>query len=200
MLALAALLVPALAAAGPVLAARAALAPAAGSVAAHVPMRDAIEAQVPLQLDALWREGPFSAGAYASLALGRISVATCADGADCSGSALRVGVQGIWAFPPPRGWPAPWAGAGIGWEWTSWSRDRLGSETTWGYAGPEAFLQAGAEWPLGARVALGPYALVAVGRYSSASLETPVASASSGIVERAFHAWIHLGVRCRVDL
>jgi hypothetical protein len=198
--ALAALLLPALAAARPTLAARLAFAPAVGSVAKHMPMGDALEAQVPLQLDALWREGPISAGAYASFALGRVDAPTCADGAACSGSAVRVGAQGSWTFPASLRWPTAWVGAGLGWEWTSWRRERLGSETTWGYGGPEAFVETGAEWPLGERFALGPYALVALGRYADASLETSVASASTEIGKRAFHGWVHLGVRCRVDL
>lgn len=199
-LVLAAMLVPGLAAARPTVAARAAFAPAIGGAAEHLSMDEAIGMQLPLQLDALWREGRLAAGAYASLALGRVSVAACTDGAECSGSAFRLGAQATWALPPPRGWPAPWIGGGLGWEWISWSRDRLGSETARGFAGPEAFLQGGAEWSLGARVALGPYALLAIGRYARASVETPVASASSDVGERAFHAWIHLGVRCRVDL
>jgi hypothetical protein len=198
--ALAALLLPALAAPQPTLAARLAFAPAVGDVAANLPVGDALVAQLPLQLDGLWRTGPFSAGAYASFGLGRTAAPLCADGAGCSGSSVRAGVQAIWGFPAPPRWPAPWTGAGIGWEWTSWRRERLGSETSWRYGGPEAFLQGGAEWPLGQRVALGPFALVGLGRYTTASLDTAVASASADLGERAFHAWIHLGVRCRVDL
>ncbi len=199
--AVAALLLPALAPAQPTLAARLAFAPAVGSVAADLPMGDALQAQLPLQLDALWRLGPFSAGAYVSAGLGLVGAAACADGADCSGSVVRVGVQGIRDLPALRpGWPAAWAGAGLGWEWARWRRERLGSETSWGYAGPEALVQGGAEWRLRGRFALGPYALVGVGRYADASLDTPVASASADIGHRAFHAWIHLGVRCRLDL
>ncbi len=200
---LAALLLPALAGAGggPTLAARVAFAPAVGSVAASLPMSEGLQAQLPLQLDALWRFGPFSAGAYTSVGLGLVGAAACADGADCSGSAVRVGVQGIRDFGARGpGWPAAWAGVGLGWEWARWSRERLGSETSWSYGGPEALVQGGAEWRLGRRLALGPYALVGLGRYASVSLDTPVASASADVGERAFHAWIHLGVRCRLDL
>lgn len=196
----AALLLPALAAARPTLAARVGIAPAAGSVAADLPMGDVLQLQVPLQLDALWRDGALAVGAYGSWGIARSSQAACGDGADCSGQGLRAGVQGTWTLPPPRGWPLPWIGAGLGWEWASFRRARLGSASTWRYGGPEASLQGGVEWVLGGRFALGPYALVALGRYGSATLETPVASASADLVDRAFHAWFHLGLRGRVDL
>jgi hypothetical protein len=197
---LAALLAPLTAAARPTLAARVAIAPAVGSVASNVPMGDVLQVQLPLQLDALWREGALALGAYGSFGIGWPSAAVCAEGAECSGAALRLGLQGTWALPPPPRWPQPWLGAGVGWERASFRRERLGSASSWRYGGAEAFLQGGVEWSLGGRFALGPYALVALGRYGSASLETPVASASADLVDRAFHAWFHLGVRGRVDL
>jgi hypothetical protein len=197
---LAALLLPAAASARPSLSLRLGYAPAVGSVAADVPVQDGLAAQLPLQLDALWRFGPLSAGAYGSWGLGRSNGEACGDGADCGGSAVRVGVEGLYALDARLAGATPWVGAGIGWEWIARTRERLGSETVWGWNGLEALVQAGAAWHVGRRYSLGPYALVAVGRYATESLETSAASASAPVEDRALHAWIHLGVRGTVDL
>jgi hypothetical protein len=198
---LAALLVPASAAARPTLALRLAFAPALGEVARYVPMSEAVQAQVPLQADALWRLGPFAAGAYASYGIGQVPSDVCGAGASCSAAAIRAGAQGLRAFSPLwREGPIPWAGAGLGWEWASQRRERLGAETETTWNGPEAVLQAGAEWALGARLAVGPFVQLAAGRYLDVSVDTGEASASARIGDRAFHGWIHVGVRGALGL
>ncbi len=196
---LAALLLPAAARARPSAALRLAFAPALGDVAESVPMSDAMRAQVPLQLDLLWRVGPLSAGAYVSWGLGQGG--PCDAGASCSASDLRVGVEGLHAFAPlGRAGVVPWAGLGLGWQWTSRSRERLGNETTFTWSGAELSLQGGAEWPLAGRYSLGPFVSIALGRYGRVALDTPEGSASAEIGSKAIHAFIHVGVRGKVDL
>lgn len=196
---LAVLLLPASARARPSAALRLAFAPAIGDVAEAMPMSDVIRAQVPLQLDLLWRTGPLSAGAYASWGLGRGGI--CDPGASCSASDLRVGLEGLYAFPPlGRAGIVPWAGLGLGWEWTSRRRERLGNETSYTWNGAELALQGGLEWPLAGRFSLGPFVQVAIGRYGRVALDAPEGSASAEIGSKAVHAFIHLGVRGKVDL
>jgi hypothetical protein len=197
-LALAALLLPALAAAQPALSLRLAYAPAVGSAAERVPMGDALRGQVPIQVDALWRFGTLAAGPYASWGRG---VGGCDDGASCRGSGIRTGIEALFALPGiRRGGLVPWAGAGMGWEWASRRRERLGNTLTWTWSGPEAHLQLGGAWTVAPRLAVGPYLLVAGGRYERVALDTPVESATTTVRERAIHAWVHLGVRGAVDL
>lgn len=196
---LAVLLLPAAARARPSAALRLAFAPALGDVAEAVPLSDAMRSQVPLQLDLLWRAGPLSAGAYGSWGPGQGG--TCGSGASCSASDLRVGVEGLYAFAPfARAGIVPWAGLGLGWQWTSWSRERLGNESSYTWNGWELTFQGGAEWPLAGRYALGPFVQVALGRYGRVALDTPEGSASSEIGSKAVHAFIHVGVRGKVDL
>lgn len=198
---LAALLLPASARAGPGAALRLAYAPAIGDVADAVPMSDAMRSQVPLQLDLLWREGPLSAGAYASWGLGQVAGATCGSGASCSASGIRVGAEALYAFAPfGQAGIVPWAGLGLGWEWATRRRERLGSEVSWTWSGWELALQGGAEWPLAGRFAVGPFAQLAIGRYARVALDTPEESASAGIGDGATHAFLHVGVRGRIDL
>ena len=198
--ALGALLLPAAALARPTLGLRLAWAPAAGSAAEHVPMTEVIASAFPVQADALWRWDRLAAGAYASWAPGLVGAGTCTDGASCSASAIRAGAQATWAFDPWSFGAKPWVGGGRGWEWASQRRERLGAVTTTRWNGPELAAQGGAAWRVGARFAIGPFALVGLGRYAGLSVETTQGSASGAIEHRAVHAWIHLGVCGTVDL
>lgn len=196
---LAALLAPLAARAQPTAALRIGYAPVLGDLARSVPMSDAMSSHVPLQLDLLWRVGPFSAGAYGSWGPGQVGSA-CGGGTSCGTSVARTGVQGLYALEPLGGTRiVPWAGAGLGWEWASQRRERLGSRTSSTWSGPELSLQGGAEWPLGGRFGLGPFVLLGFGRYARESLETDFASGSSEIGRKAVHVWIHVGARGRFD-
>lgn len=196
----AALALPSGVRAQPTAALRLSYAPALGDLARGVPMSDKLISHVPLQLDLLWRSGPFSAGAYGSWGLGQVSSDACGAGASCSASVVRAGVQGLYAFGPFGGSRiVPWAGLGLGWEWAFQSRERLGSRTSWTWSGAELALQGGAEWPIAGRFALGPVLLLGFGRYAREALDTSVASGSAAIDAKAVHVWIHAGVRGRVD-
>jgi hypothetical protein len=174
----------------PVLALRLAFAPAVGSAAGNLPMSDAVGLQVPVQVDALWREGPIAAGLYGSWGPGHAE--NCPPGERCSATVWRTGAEGTFAFE--RAGVTPWVGLAAGWEWARASSTDGGTFTST-FAGPELAVQGGADWRLLRWLALGPYALVGAGRYLSYGVETPAGSASASIRDRAFHGWIHLGVR-----
>jgi hypothetical protein len=199
-LALAALLLPAASRAQPTVALRLAYAPAVGDLARGVPMSDALTSQIPVQLDALWRVGRASAGAYASWGLGQPDGEACSGGASCSASVVRAGVQGQWSLEPLGEMRiAPWLGLGLGWEWAFQRRERLGSRTSFTWSGAEVAVQGGADWPLADRFGVGPFVLVGGGRYAREAVSTSVESGSAAIDSKAVHLWIHLGVRGRVD-
>jgi hypothetical protein len=180
----------------PVLGLRVGVAPAVGSTVDDVPVSDGIRLQIPVQLDALWAAGPLGVGGYASWGAARVGGCV----GSCSASVWRVGVQATWTFPPLRG-AEPWAGAGLGYEWASEERTRAGRTLTTRWRGFELpSLQGGVEWRLARAFAVGPYLLVGVGRYTNMEVDTGVDSASSEISGKAFHAWIHAGVRARLAL
>jgi hypothetical protein len=174
----------------PVLALRLGFAPALGSAAGNLPMSDAVTLQVPVQLDALWREGRLSGGVYGSWGPGQAG--SCTAGERCSATVWRTGAEGTYTFDTDG--VKPWAGLAVGWEWARASSTDGGTITST-FSGPELAVQGGADWRLLPWLALGPYALVGVGRYLSYGVETPAGSASAPVRDRAFHAWIHLGVR-----
>lgn len=195
----AALLAAGAARAQPVVGLRLAYARALGSAARELPISEVTGAQVPLQADALWRFGAASAGVYLSFAPAQAPSGRCGDGADCSASGLRAGLQGQYALPA-RGGVAPWLGIGAGHERATRRRERLGSETTFTWSGLEALVQGGVDWPLARGLSAGPFAQLAIGRYGAVDVETDAASASPAVVDRALHAFVLVGVRARLDL
>jgi len=177
----------------PVLALRLGVAPALGSAVADLPIADTIPLQFPIQLDALLGQGPLALGAYGSW--GPAHAAKCGD-ASCSAWVGRLGLQATWTFAVEGG-PAPWVGLASGYEWAREDRTRGGTvTTTWAGWEPIA-VQGGVEWRVLRWLALGPYGLVGVGRYSRYTVDTGFEQASSAIPHQAIHAWIHLGVRGR---
>ncbi len=200
---LAALLVPAAAAAqrgvGVELGLRLAWASAVGSAADRVPMSDAIPWQVPIQADALWTAERFAAGIYGSWAPAGVPGQACADGASCSAHVVRAGAQAFWRFPRWSFGAAPWLGGALGWEWASQRRDRLGASSTTSWNGPELAVQGGAEWRIGDRLGVGPFVLLGGGRYERVSVETGQDQGSAEIANRTVHGWIQLGARGSFD-
>ncbi len=178
---------------------RVAWAPAFGSAARLVPMSEAIPWQVPIQADLLWSSERFAAGGYASWGPGGAPAQACGDGASCSSQDLRAGFQAYGRFPRWSFGAAPWAGAGLGWEWASQRRERLGAATTTRWNGPELFAQGGAEWRLGRGFGAGPFVLLGAGRYERLSVETGSDTGSADVADRAVHGWLQLGVRGTFD-
>jgi hypothetical protein len=178
----------------PFLALRLGVARAFGSAAADVPASDAVPFHFPLQLDALWRYRRAAAGLYGSW--GRGTVDSCEG--SCSATVWRAGIQAAWTFAPVRG-AEPWAGASAGYEWATARRARAGSEVDATWRGWELLAaQGGIEWRVARAVALGPFLVVGLGRYTDLSVDTGLDSASAPIRDRAVHGWVQLGVRARL--
>lgn len=176
---------------------------ALGDAARDVPMSEAVASQLPIQAEVAWSADRFAAGVYGSWGPGQAGAQACSDGASCSAQATRAGFQAAWRLPALSFGAAPWLGAALGWEWASHRRERLGAETVTRWNGPEVGLQGGLDWtPLvrGRTARLGPYAQLAFGRYERMTLEVAEGTGSSAIPDRAFHAWIQLGVRAAIDL
>ena len=201
------LLLPVAAGAEPSLSLRLGWAQSFGSAAEGMPMSDLAGAQVPVQADALWRFGRpgageargLAAGAYASWGPGL--VVRCDPGASCSAWSLRLGLQATWTFHPSFSSFDAWAGAGWGWEWTKRRRAYGGNEVAWTYGGMEVVsLQGGADVLRRGRATFGPFLLVAIGRYSTLGLDTPVETGDGEIAGKRIHSWAEVGVRAKFDL
>ncbi len=195
---LAALLLPTAAAARPTLALRIGYAAASGDAAEETPMEEVAKSAVPIQLDALYRFGPhFAAGLYFSYGFGglnqEISDRCDALGADCSVSGVRLGAQGTYTFTQLSQRFAPWAGVGVGYEWVNGSVSRGGLSTTQRVTGWEIVnLQAGADFVVRPRFAVGPYVQLSIGRFTAVD--------GNDIADKAMHEWLNFGVRGRFDL
>lgn len=197
LLLVAALLLPTAAAAGPTLALRAGYAAGIGDASKDVPIADVAKGQVPLQLDALWRfTDRFAGGLYFSYGFGLLGggVADRCDalGADCSVATLRLGVQGTYQLAPVAGRFLPWVGGGIGYEWVRQSVSTGTFDSSQSVSGWEFLsVQGGADVKVGAKLFVGPYALLSWGRYSSVD--------GNAVSAKAWHEWLHLGVRGKLD-
>lgn len=186
----------------PELALRLGVALPVGDAAPDAPLSDELSFEIPFQLDALWRSGRIAAGGYGAWA--PAGAGSCLAGASCEASGWRAGLQATYGFPARRGQPGargfePWVGVAAGWEWAT-HRQSLGSEISTTWSGPELGLQAGIEWRVGRRLALGPLLAVGIGRYRSISVESDFDSGATDLPERSTHAWVHLGARARLVL
>jgi hypothetical protein len=177
----------------PVLALRLGVAGAVGSAVANLPISDTIPLQFPIQVDALARRGPLAIGAYGSW--GFAHAAKCAD-ASCSAWDARLGLQATWTFILRSG-GEPWIGVASGYEWARQNRTRVGTVTTTWRGWEPIALQGGIEWPVLRWLALGPYGIAGLGRYSMVTVDTGYESATASVPDEALHAWLHLGVRGR---
>ena len=180
----------------PVLALRLGVGGALGSAVRDVPVADTVPVQFPIQLDALWASGPLAGGVYASAA--PALAGHCGD-ATCGARVLRLGLQGAWTFASDGG-AVPWAGLASGYEWVTEERKR-GSTVTTEWGGWELVAaQGGVEWQVARWLALGPFALLSVGRYGRVTVDTGFQSATQDVANRAVHVWLQVGVRGRLVL
>lgn len=166
----------------------------------------------PVQLEAGWRfDEHWLAGVYFAwgptfLASGAEDALEARGATDVSGHfEQRLGIQGIYSFSPVKGL-APWAGLGLGYEWTRYADAEIGGEEVEvGLRGFEATLQAGAQYPLTSRFSVGPFAAWSVGQYRSTIEWTERdggvdTDADRKVEDRSIHQWLQLGLRGSFDL
>lgn len=173
-----------------------------------VALSDVVTGAIPIQLDVLYRITPaVSLGAYFSYAFTQTRLeiegtVICEEpGVDCSGSQMRFGIQGVYAFQ--AGGSRPWVGAMIGYEMLSVTASLEGfGDLDASVQGWEWFtLQGGVDWKLGESFVLGPFVAFGFGQYTDRELEVPGEPAvAESIPEKAVHEWLWLGVRGRFDL
>jgi len=168
---------------------------AMGDADASLSMSDYVSSQIPIQVDAMFKLSPdFELGAYLSYGFAFVGGATkdtCdAFGADCSASTTRFGLQLAYSFTKASPGMIPWIGAGIGYEWTTFSVSGGGSTDVGGWEFLN--LQGGINWKLSPTFAMGPYAMYSMGQYSSIE--------GGDITSQKTHEWFSFGVQGKFDL
>jgi hypothetical protein len=120
----------------------------------------------------------------------------CDPGASCSGSVIRLGLEGLFHIPV-EGPFVPWLGLGTGYEWLS--LDESGS--TGGSVTVEGFeflnLQAGGDYRLSPYFSLGPFVSFSLARYDSGSTSS---GAGGEIRGKAIHEWLQFGMKGTFNL
>jgi hypothetical protein len=125
-----------------------------------------------------------------------------ANGVSCSSSVVRLGVNAQYHFVPDGRYD-PWIGMGGGYEWASMSVSDAGQTVHLGMSGWEfANLQAGLDFRLGSRGAIGPFAALTLAEYQTANTPTDYngGTTSQSISEQAMHEWFFVGVRGTYDI
>ncbi len=180
---------------GPSLGARAGYAIPVGDASAGISLGNVVAGLVPVQLDAAWRfDASWRLGMYFQYGLARIAGDFCPVGASCSGTQLRLGVQGAYALA--TGSPIPWIGIGLGAEWQTATVSADGARSTLRLLGFEVVdLQAGVDWRASSAFAIGPFASAGLGQY-----RTVISGGTSANLATALHGWLRLGVKATFDL
>jgi hypothetical protein len=172
----------------------------AGSIQDGTSLDSYAGSAVPLVLEAGYRLDPsLFVGARLLYAFPQLKnpMGSCAN-VSCDGFDMGLGVEGVYRFLADQKF-APWAGAGIGYEWASEdiNRANVGGGAT--YRGFEGLLQGGGDVRMSSQLVLGPYAEVAFGRFETtdgrARLGNTTTETTMDITNTAVHTWISFGIR-----
>ncbi|HMF41603.1 MAG TPA: autotransporter domain-containing protein [Polyangia bacterium] len=166
-----------------------------------------VSGQVPLWLDAGYRfTDAFYLGGFFQYGFGTVNQDQqngCRNAnVDCGASDTRLGVMGRYRLPPIM--PAePWLGLGIGYEWGTFSvhQSIVGStntDSTW--SGIEiANLQAGADFRVAQKIAIGPFVSFSLGQFQSTSTTTTngntTTTTDQDLAKKSLHEWFLIGAR-----
>lgn len=187
----------------------AALGNAASDSGEKVAMKDfSLAGQIPLQLDLVGHvTRELSVGGYLGYGFGRVDGSYMEEAAGvrlcslitCSGSAWKIGVQGIYQFADAGTALLPWIGLSAGYESATTKASGRGVSLEVTLTGYEFGLQAGGDYRVAPNFAVGPYVGLTFGQFAdakvSASINGQSQSGSGSIDERAWHEWLSVGVR-----
>lgn len=174
-------------------------------------MSDGISSQVPVQLDAMFAVTPqIRLGGYLSYGFARIGGTlkdTCdLGGVDCSTSEVRLGIQGTYAFTMVSPKFVPWAGLGIGYEWSSYTAEATGVKVETSLSGFEfATLQIGGDYKVNPLFSVGPYLTYSFAQYSGGQQKLSIAGQPTETLnfsdsnDTAMHSWWSIGIAGKFD-
>ncbi len=154
------------------------------------------------RLDRRWQVGAYLGYGPASLADDARRTLAAAGATDIRGHALmRLGLQATYDLAPEARF-APWVGLGVGYEWLRYASAKVPTaggtaDEELGLRGFDATVQLGGDYRLTPSFRVGPFAALSVGRYTSTVSEVVP---SVDIADRAFHAWLQVGLRGAFNL
>ena len=161
-------------------------------------LASAFSGAVPLVFEAGYRLNPaFTLGALFQYAFAQLKDSNngCPGNASCSGSVVRLGIEGIYRLPVAAVL-APWAGLALGYEWMDVTITNNGNSTSFGASGFEFItLQAGGDYRVAPNFGLGPFLSLSFARYGTVSATQGGNSTSTDIANPAVHEWLQIGVR-----
>lgn len=119
---------------------------------------------------------------------------------ECSGSNVRLGLQGQYELSPldlgPVKKTIPWFGLGVGYEWASAEFIGGGLVTNYSLSGLEFVnLQGGVNVPLFAALTAGPFLSFSLGQYSSRTRELSTPDGRNFDDSSPLHMWLTLGIK-----
>jgi hypothetical protein len=176
--------------------ARLGYAPAMGDAVKDGSMSDGVKSQIPLQIDALYKvTKDIGVGAYFAYGIAQLNKDNMCGGESCSGSVMRFGVQGQYAFNDLKAPLTPWVGVGLGYESAS---IKVGSASG-GFSGMEYLnLSAGGDYKVNEQFSVGPYLQLSVAQYGSFNDGSGSQSIPSDA--KAMHQWFGFGVAGKFNL
>jgi hypothetical protein len=125
----------------------------------------------------------------------------CDPGLSCSGSDVRLGIEGLFHIPVDEGPFVPWLGLGAGYEWLSLDVSANGTDMSTGFHGFEFVnLQVGVDYRIRPRVSLGPFVSLSLARYDTVTGESGGNSGSADIPDKALHEWLQFGMKATFNL
>lgn len=155
-----------------------------------------VDSAVPLVLEAGYRfDAALTLGLYFQYGFLQVNDNFCGGNTDCSGSVIRLGVEGLYHFDLGKR-VVPWAGLGVGYEWGNINgSNALGDASESAHGWEFLTVQGGGELHLLPQVAVGPYLSFSIARYGSGSGQLGNVTFSGDITNPAVHEWLQLGVR-----
>jgi len=163
-----------------------------GDAAKDGKLSDLFKSQIPIWIDAGYR---IDENLFAGIAQLKED---CPDGADCSASDIRFGLQGQYHLSPAESMD-PWLGVGIGYEMAKSKTSGGGQEVVNKISGFEFLnLQGGLDFQASEGLGVGPFLSLSVGQYSKYKKEAPeiLGGNSDGDIEdKGIHEWLLIGVR-----
>jgi hypothetical protein len=169
-------------------------------------LSDGVSGAVPVVLEVGYRlNANFTVGALFQYGIAQVksndTTGCNASGVDCSGSVIRLGVEGIYNLDldaPLR----PWVGISTGYEWFGITASAGGQSASASAKGFEfVTLHAGGDYRMSPNFALGPFVSFSLAQYGSATIELPGSgSATMDLTDKKMHEWLQLGVRGRFGI
>lgn len=160
---------------------------------------DSFTGNVPLILEAGYRfNAAFTLGLSFQYGITQVkdnSTTMCGGGIDCSGSIIRLGIEGIYRLPVQAPM-IPWVGLGTGYEWMNVDVSANGNSASASAHGFEfASFQVGGDIRVAPQFALGPFVSFSLGQYGTESVSGNGTNISMDVTNTALHEWLEFGVR-----